>query len=521
MTIDDRKIVMHYIVEDHAKRQPDKAFLVTRERRLTYAETDALANSVGRGFASLGVTKGDRVLVMMPSGIDFFLVWLGLCKIGALMCPMNEAYVKRMLAHQASDCGARHAVIAQGYLDRWMEVAEDLPDLQDVIVCDDGEPGCKTPWMQHEFTVLFEQSDDPLPPVVRYFDPMAVFYTSGTTGPSKGVLYPYAQAHATAAGQAALCDPDDVHYMCAPMFHVGLVHLAGIPLIAGATLAIRPKFSATEFWDDIRYFGATMTLIITAMPAFLLAQPESDDDREHPLKKVIMAPLVGDVGKFKRRFGIEKVATLFNMTEVSCPLQTGFELPNGRTCGRPRAGVIARIVNEYDEEVPNGEVGELVLRSENPWEFNLGYWKKPEKTAEAWHNQWLHTGDLLSRDDDGYFYFHDRLKDAIRRRGENISSYEIEREVDAHPAVRESAAVAVESPFGEQEVKIVVSLTPGAELSPEALSAFLAEVLPLYMRPRYIDMRVDELPKTPTGKIQKQTLRDLGTKQAWDAEAKK
>ena len=384
---------------------------------------------------------------------------------------------------------------------------------------DDGAPAPDAPWATSAFAELVAADASPLPPAVSYRDPMAIFYTSGTTGPSKGVLYSYAQAHATAREQARLCTPGDVFYMCVPMFHVGLCHLGGIPLIAGATLAIRPKFSATQFWDDIRHFGATMTLLMSTMPAYLMAQPETPGDADNPLRKCVMVPLLKDLDAFRRRFGVPDIATVFNMSEVSTPICSGFDLPNNTSCGRPRPGISARIVDEHDEPVPTGQVGELILRSDAPWEFALGYWRQPEKTAEAWRNQWLHTGDLFSMDEAGNYYFRDRLKDAIRRRGENISSYEIEREVDAHPAVLESAAVAVPSPFGEQEVKVVAALRPGASLSPQALARHLAGVLPGYMQPRYIEVRADELPKTPTGKIRKPELREAGAAGAWDSEA--
>jgi crotonobetaine/carnitine-CoA ligase len=232
-----------------------------------------------------------------------------------------------------------------------------------------------------------------------------------------------------------------------------------------------------------------------------------------------MPPLIKNLDEFKMRFGIPNVATLFNMTEVSTPLCTDFDLSDYASCGRPRPGVTARIVDEFDEPVPVGATGELILRSDNAWEFNLGYWRQPEKTAEAWRNQWLHTGDLFSQDQDGNFYFRDRLKDAIRRRGENISSYEIEREIDAHPSVLESAAVAVPSPFGEEEVKVVVAIRPGAALTPEDLITHLMLRLPSYMLPRFVEVCSTELPKTPTGKIRKDSLREAGSASAWDRDA--
>jgi len=512
-----RDRVLHYILEDHAARQPGKPFVVTRERTLSYAEMDALANRMGRGFAALGVGRGDRVLVMMPSGIDFMAVWLGLSKVGALICPVNEAYMGRMLRHQAADAAAGLAVISHGHLAKWVEIAAELQDLGRVVLYDDGATAPTAPWATLPFGALLADDASPLPPAVSPRDPMAIFYTSGTTGPSKGVLYSHAQAHATAAQEAALCDADEVFYMCAPMFHCGLPHYAGIPLIAGATLALRPRFSGTHFWDDVRHFGVTMTMLMSTMPAWLIAAPEHPDDAQNPLRKVILVLVPKDLDGFKRRFGIERVATLYNMTEVSTPICSGWDLPNAATCGRPRPGVQARIVDDNDEEVAVGAVGELVLRADNPWEFNLGYWRNPEKTVEAWQNLWLHTGDLVSRDDEGNFYFRDRKKDAIRRRGENISSFEIEREMDAHPDVLESAAVAVPAELGEEEVKVVAVARPGTALTAEGLAAHLDSVLPRYMHPRYVEVRSEELPKTPTGKIQKAELRALG-RGVWDRE---
>ncbi len=524
-----RGIVYHYLLEDHARRHPDKPLLMMHDQVMSYAEVDRAANRIGRGFAAAGVTKGDRVLVMLPSSIDYALVWLGLCKIGALMVPVNEAYKAGMLRHQANNSGAKLAVIWDGHLGPWHEVAEELMTLKSVFVYQTAASPPPNPppsrgrvseWTCLPFDALFHPDDSPLPPAVEYYDPMAIFYTSGTTGPSKGVLYSYAQAHATAMPPARLCAPDDVFYMTLPMFHVGLSHMFGIVIIAGATMAVRGKFSVSNFWSDIRHYKATFSILLSTMPNFLLSQPESPADRDHTLKKLIMIPLLKDLDAFRDRFGVRNITTLFNMTEVSCPISAdGFNLVNNQSCGRPRPGVEARIVDEFDEPLPPGKTGELVLRANNPWEFNLGYWQNPQVTAEAWRNQWLHTGDGFQMDADGNFYFVDRIKDCLRRRGENISSFEVEIEVDAHPAVLESAAVAVPSELSEDELKVVAALKPGCSVEPPELLAFLKARLPAYMVPRYIEIRADELPKTPTGKVQKVLLRASGTMGAWDREA--
>jgi crotonobetaine/carnitine-CoA ligase len=531
-----RRIVYHYLLEDHAKRQPNKPLLVMGERVMTYAEVDGAANRIGRGFAAHGVVKGDRVLVMMPSSIDYALVWLGLSKIGALMVPVNEAYKAGMLRHQANNSGAKVAVIWNGHLTPWREIAAELAHLETVFVFSDAtlapssqSPGEKKPerdagcgqtrWAYLPFTALQHADDSPLPPAVEYWDPMAIFYTSGTTGPSKGVLYSYAQSHATATPPARLCAADDIFYMTLPMFHVGLSHIFGIVIIAGATLAVRGKFSVSNFWSDVRHYKATFSILLSTMPNFLLSLPPSEADRDHSLRKLIIIPLPRDLEAFKTRFNVPNVTTLFNMTEVSSPISAdGWNLVNNQSCGRPRPGVEARIVDENDEPLGPGKTGELVLRADSPWEFNLGYWQNPAATAEAWRNQWLHTGDGFQYDEDGNFYFVDRIKDCLRRRGENISSFEVEVEVDAHPAILESAAVAVPSEHSEDELKVVAALKPGCAVEPSELLAFLKTRLPAYMVPRYIEIRADELPKTPTGKVQKVLLRASGTEGAWDRE---
>ncbi len=517
-----RGLVFHYIVEDHARRNPGKACLVMDDRTLTYADVEQQANRWARGLARQGVGKGDRVLVMMRSGIDNVLIWLGLCKLGALIVPVNEAYKGNMLRHQANDAAAELAIVDERHLEHWAEIHDSLAQLKTVAVYPDLAPGGPRggSWRYLPVRSLCDEDGSAVAPAVAYYDPMAVFYTSGTTGPSKGVLYSYAQAHATAAPAARLCDAADVFYMFWPMFHVGLSNMFGIVVIAGATMAIRERFSARNFWPDARRYGATMTVLLSTMANFLWTQPASADDRNHTLRKMIIIPLVRDLEAFRARFGC-RVSTFYNMTEASVPLcADGFNLANASSCGRPRPGVTARIVDANDEPVPVGATGELVLRSDSPWEFNLGYWRQPEKTAETWRNQWLHTGDAFRMDGDGNFYFMDRLKDTIRRRGENISSYEVEAEVDAHPAILESAAVAVPSPDGEDEVKVVASLRPGASLQAAELHAFLQAKLPAYMVPRFIDIRTQELPKTPTGKIRKAVLREDGTAQAWEREAR-
>lgn len=513
-----RKLVFHYIIEDRAAESPDKPFLLSRERSLTYGAANGWMNRLARGFARLGVAKGDRVLVMMPGGVDHILVWMALCKLGALMVPVNESYRGRMLSNQVADADAKLAVVAPKHFEVWHGLGAEADGIARIVAYP-AAGDAPSPLPRAALTDFSDLADDDatdLPPAVDYVDPMAILYTSGTTGPSKGVLYGYGHGHATAAPLAAHLGPDDVFYMVLPMFHTGLPHVFGTAVISGGALAVREKFSTSQFWDDVRHFGVTSTLIITTMPAWLMSAPAAPSDRDHDLRKVFMVPMLKEVEAFKRRFGCE-VATLYNMTEVSSPIMSDFSLVDDASCGRPRPGVTARVVDANDEPLPPGAVGELVLRSEEPWQFNLGYWRNPEATARAWRNQWLHTGDLFSADAEGNFYFKDRLKDVIRRRGENISSFELELEVKAHPHVFECAAVPVPSPAGEDEVKVVVAPFPGRSVTPQDLVAFLKPRVPAYMVPRYIEICA-EIPKTETGKVRKQNLKSLGP-EVWDREA--
>jgi crotonobetaine/carnitine-CoA ligase len=276
------------------------------------------------------------------------------------------------------------------------------------------------------------------------------------------------------------------------------------------------SFSPARFWPTCRRFGATCSFLLGAMANLLYRQPAGPDDADNPLERVLIVPLVPEVEDFKRRFGV-LVSTTWGGTEMNCPTRSGFVLANARTCGRVEEALYeVRIVDENDNEVPVGVAGEAVVRPKQPWIVMAGYWRHPEWTERAWRNLWLHTGDMLMADAEGNLYFVDRTKDAIRRRGENISSMEVEQEINAHPDVLETAVIPVAAELGEQEVMAVIVPKPGPTPAPEALIAFLNDRLPYFMVPRYLEFTT-ELPKTPTGKIQKYALRERGiTGQTWD-----
>jgi crotonobetaine/carnitine-CoA ligase len=223
-----------------------------------------------------------------------------------------------------------------------------------------------------------------------------------------------------------------------------------------------------------------------------------------------------DPPAFAARFGI-KVCSVFNMTEISSPIWTAWDVKDPQSCGRVREGFECRVVDANDCEVPNGEIGELVVRSEDPWTLMAGYYKRPDATAEAWRNLWFHTGDLFRRDEQDNFYYLDRIKDSIRRRGENISSLEVEREIDDYPGVLECAVVGVPSELGEEEVKVTLVSSAETPVEPPALIEFLLQRLPPFMVPRYVEI-LEGLPKTPTEKVRKELLRESGSDGVWDRE---
>jgi crotonobetaine/carnitine-CoA ligase len=284
------------------------------------------------------------------------------------------------------------------------------------------------------------------------------------------------------------------------------------------SIALVESFNTERFWPSIRESGTTIVFLLGVMANFVAAQPPAPDDRDHPLRLVGMVPLLDDIKRFAERFGLE-VYSLYGMTEISTPIITGMtpEIPG--TCGRVRAGVEVRVVDANDCELPDGTVGEFIVRTDRPWAMNHGYYKNPEATAEAWRNGWFHTGDAGRRDADGNYYFVDRLKDSIRRRGENISSLELEIEVSAHPAIREAAVIPVPNEMSEDEVMAVVSPAPGETIDPVDLIEFLRPRVAHFMIPRFIRI-LDDLPKTPTAKVRKTVLREEGiTPDTWDREA--
>lgn len=506
--------IQRYMLERWAKAQPDKVFAVFQDgESWTYADTLREAITTANALKALGVKQGERVLCWLPNSADCLRAWFGLNMLGAVFVPINLAYRGNLLRHAVKLSEARLGLIHADLHQRLGEI--ELGRLEEIVVL--GGAGQEVTGLKVHQADAFKSADTNPPALEREIAPwdmQSIIFTSGTTGPSKGVMSSYMHLYSMSKA-APFLRSDDRYMVNLPLFHSGGVMPVTAMLIHGGSIIMVDAFDTNTFWDTVRRNGITTVILLGVMGGFLLKRPPSPDDKDHPLRTCTYVPLNDTAPQFHERFGTE-VHTHFNMTEISMPIVSDPNPTALGSAGKMRAGVEVRIVDENDCEVPVGATGELVVRTECPWALNHGYAGNPEATAAAWRNGWFHTGDGFRRDADGNFYFVDRLKDAIRRRGENISSFEVESEVLSHPAVREAAAVAVKSEIAEDEVMAIVALKEGAELDPAELIEFLRPRMAHFMIPRYVRV-VDGLPRTPTAKIEKVKLREAGiTDDTWD-----
>jgi carnitine-CoA ligase len=515
-------LVLGDVLRSRAETHRNTAFLKFRDGELTFAEVDAEADRYANGLAAEGVRRGDHVAVMLPNCPEFVPVIVALSRIGAVAVPVNTAYRGELLRHVLDSADVSTLLIDAEYADRLPAVLPTVPDPIRVIVRGPEPQLAALGEGTIRMSRLLAHGADPVPGGARFSDLQAIMYTSGTTGRSKGAMVPHALALACAYDSLDFLDRwGKTTYCPLPLFHAaGLWDGVFSSLLSGSPIGIVERFSASRFWDDVRYFDAQVTMSVFAMIPILLSAPPGPRDHDHPLETFYMGKSALDAPLLER-FGVRSAET-YTSTEVG--------IATGSPYGQWRLGSMGQahaerfdvaVVDEDDREVPAGEPGELVVRPKQPFVITTGYYGMPEATARTFRNMWFHTGDRAWRDDDGYFYFLDRIADAIRRRGENISAFDIECEVNLHPDVVESAAFGVPSDLGEEDVKLAVVRTPGADLSPAELAAYCAAKLPSFMVPRYIEF-VGELPRTPTDKVAKHTLRAMGdqgiTPGTWDRE---
>ncbi|MDE0653303.1 MAG: AMP-binding protein [bacterium] len=495
----------------------------------SYAETLELAERVAGGLLGAGAVPGDRLLIMLPNCSAYILAWLGSSLAGMAEVPINTAYRGTFLEHQASTVTPRLALIHPDYAERFAESAGAVGTVERFYLAggDDDERAAAAATLRHAgFSVSdWEELLQPAAsgrtaglPQVRHSDLASVFFTSGTTGLSKGVMMPHAHMHLFADECVSLTrlTDADVYMSAGPLFHGNSHFLAAHPaLIAGARYVLQERFSASAWAGQVRESGATVTNFVGVMMDFVWQQPERSDDADNDLRCIFAAPTASSILEgFKERYGVEAFVEVFGLTETCMAILSpyGEDRPPGAAGLANSDWFDVRLVDpETDEEVPVGELGELVVRARHPWTQSVGYYNMPAETQEAWRNLWWHTGDGLRRDAEGWYYFVDRLKDAIRRRGENISSYEVEQALLAHPAVGEVAVVAVpaDQEAGEDEVLAVIVSEPGADISAAEMWEYADRRLPYFAVPRYLRF-TSELPKTPSEKVRKVELRAAG-----------
>jgi crotonobetaine/carnitine-CoA ligase len=535
-------LVLGDVLRARAESHRRETFLKFRDGEITYGEVDAMADRMARGLIAAGVDRGDHVAVMLPNGPDIIYVIFALARVGAVAVPINTAYKGELLRHVLAGSDTSTLIVDGAYADRLAPLAARLPGLGRVIVRTGGAPDVAgaadtadaadggpagvgldrlgKPAM--DMSALLAHGADPVAAPVSFADLQAIMFTSGTTGPSKGAMVPHALALTCALDSLDFLDRWGKTVYCPlPLFHAaGLWDGMMSALLSGGALAVVERFSASRFWDDVRLFDAQVAMSVFSMIPILLNRPPTPRDKDHPLETFYMGKSALDE-PLRERFGVRSVET-YTSTEVGIATASPYGEWRLGSCGQAHEERFeVAVVDELDRPVGPGEPGEIVVRPKQPFVITTGYYGAPEATARCFRNMWFHTGDRAWRDGDGYFYFLDRMKDAIRRRGENISAFDLECEINLHPAVLECAAIGVPSELEDEDVKLTVVLRPGAALEPAELVAYCAERLPRSMVPRYVEF-VDALPRTPTDKVAKYRLRAAGdhgvTSTTWDGE---
>jgi crotonobetaine/carnitine-CoA ligase len=449
---------MPNLLRDQSLNIPDTPWLLFEDNLFTFAEADGIVDSYARGLAEMGVERGTNVGVMMENGPENLWVTMAIGRLGAVFVPVNTAYKSTFLSHVLGQAAVRLLVVDDAWADRLAGVESQLPDLKHVVVF-----GAKKPLLKaavHDFGELVIPGTDRLECPVRSVDMMAILYTSGTTGPSKGAMmsHNYWYEATMSLNDRRDVRSDDCFYLSSPMFHVAAWVTHIFPAMAlGLPVALDRKFSVSDFWKRVRHYKGTQLFTIAAQTLWLLNAPQREDDADNPARVWAPVPLAHELHDvLKRRFGIEHLWNTYGQTEAMCITCTDTRRPyKPGSAGWPRREVEIAILDEYDRKLPPNNVGEIAVRSRTPYSIMDGYWKSPEASLEAFRNLWYHTGDLGRMDEDGEVFFVDRKKDYLRIRGENISSFQVESVIASHPAVAEVAAFLIRpAERADEELKI-------------------------------------------------------------------
>jgi crotonobetaine/carnitine-CoA ligase len=509
--------------EDH----PGRTAVAFEAGAVTFAELEQRSTALANSLAGLGIGPGDTVGVLMRNRQEMLDAWFAAAKLGAIHVPINTANVGEYLRHQLATAASTVVLTDGGLAPQVARIADRLPELRHLAVA--AEAGAEPLDPQelpgvalHSFDGLLagdgERFPAARPPAPE--DANAIIYTAGTTGPSKGAVMTqnYLVRAARQLSDLRGVTADDVCYSPLPLFHLNAMMISVLgPIDRGAQGALDPIFSVSRFWDRVRETGATQLAILGSMITMLWNQPERDDDADNPARVVVAVPVPAEIHeRWEKRFGVRFVVA-YGLSEAVPITVSPFDDPSPPGySGRANPIFDVRLFDDHDNEVAPGEVGEIVCRPKEPHVMFEGYYRNPEATLSMWRNLWFHTGDLGRMDADGHLAFVDRKKDYLRRRGENISSFELEQAIMLHPKVAEVAVHAVPSAVAEDDVKACIVLRPGAALDPVELMDHCVANIPYFAVPRYVEV-FDALPKNPVGRVLKYQLRERGvTPSTWD-----
>jgi crotonobetaine/carnitine-CoA ligase len=511
---DPRLWVLPAVLEEQANRRGDQPFVsMVGGDSVSYRELQDAAARVAGMLAGLGFAHGQRAALMLPSGLDFLRAWAGIGRLGGTTVFLNPELTGTFLAHPIVDSQPDLLIIDATCLSSLASIRATLPVIKHIIVVGAGAD------LAGDLLDFGQWRDAPAieTPMPRPSDLACIMYTSGTTGAPKGVLMPHGHCFLFGLGVVDHLgvDADDHYYICLPLTHAnGLLMQLGAVLIAGAQATVRARFSASSWLPDIRACGATITNTLGAISAFVIAQPPGEGDRDHRLRALLAAPNHPDHERaWRNRFGIEDVVGGYGMTETNIALYGRRSEQRPGTCGRAYDKYFEVEIRDAETDFPLacGEVGEIMVRPRVPQGFMAGYFGLPAKTVEAWRNLWFHTGDAGRMDADGYITFVDRIKDCIRRRGENISATDIEASFLDLQGIQEIAAFGVPSSIegGEDEIMLAVVRRAGSQISALEIAEHATRKMPRFAQPRYVEF-VSGLPKTASEKVRKTELKLAG-----------
>ena len=521
-------------VRHQARAQGEREFLSFENgERFSFAEFDRLTDCLATALANLGLTAGDRILGLLTNSKEFMITMIATHKLRAVFVPVNTELRGGFLEHQIINSSPRIIVVDDNLMGRFSSFDPSETGIETVVgVGDESSPDTSRLGLLAEVSqVRMDSLLDTTPNTEKLADPSpsdvcTIMYTSGTTGPSKGVLMPQGHCYLFALGIVAAMEltEQDRYFCCMPLFHAnGLFMQVYASLLAGSSCHVTKRFSVTDWLNIVREENITVTNALGVMPEFIFRSPPSPNDRDHKMTRILAIPVAEEWGvAMQERFGV-KLRQGFGMTEVNMVAYSDLDDPVMSGCAGPPLSDFFEVIiadPDSDVELPRDQVGEILVRPKIPFCFNVGYFKMPDKTVEAWRNLWFHTGDAGRMDSEGRLFFVDRIKDRIRRRGENISSYELEQTLNEYPGVIESAAVGLRVPGagGEDEIKAVIAID-GPSPDPEAFLDWCVPRMPRHTVPRYLEF-VAELDKTASGKIRKQAIRDAGvTENTWDRES--